>query len=95
MDKGSGIELPSVVMGRKGLKILLGNNAKNVITQSVVWEKPNLNHESVTQLGITITVILIDVPLILVKDKSNAREDSWVTLGGLRCKVESDRRMTL
>jgi hypothetical protein len=35
-------------------------------------------------------VTLIDVPLVLVKDKSNTREDSLVTLGGLRWKLESD-----
>jgi hypothetical protein len=71
-------------MGRKGFKILPDNDAKNVIAQFVVWENPNPNHKCETQLGTPITVTSIDVPLILVKDKSNTREASWVTLGGLR-----------
>jgi hypothetical protein len=69
---------------------LLGNFL-HVIAQSVVWENPNPIHQNcVTQLGTTITVTSIDVPLILVKDKSNTREASRVTLGGLRWKVKSD-----
>jgi hypothetical protein len=57
----------------------------------------------VTQLGTPITVTSIDVPLILVKDKSNTREASWVTLGGLRwekkeleeCPYRSRSRMRM
>jgi hypothetical protein len=49
----------------------------------------------VTQLGTPITVTSIDVPLILVKDKSNTREASQVTLGGLQWEMESDRREPL
>jgi hypothetical protein len=48
----------------------------HVIAQFVVWEKPNPSHKCVTQLGTTITVTSIDIPLILVKDKSNTRESS-------------------
>jgi hypothetical protein len=47
-----------------------------VIAYIVVWENPNPNTKCVTQLGTTINVTLIDVPLILVKDKSNTSEDS-------------------
>jgi hypothetical protein len=64
-------------MGRKGFKILPGNGAKNVIAQFLVWEKPNPNTKCVTQLEITITLTLIDVPLFLVKEKYNTREASW------------------
>jgi hypothetical protein len=53
---------PSVVKGRKGFKILPDND-QNVIAQIVVWENPNPNHKGVTQLGTTITVTSIDVPL--------------------------------
>jgi hypothetical protein len=60
----------------KGFKILPDNNAKNVITQFVVWENPNPSNKCVTQLGTPITVTSIDIPLILVKDKSNTREAS-------------------
>jgi hypothetical protein len=66
--------LPSVIMGRKGFKILPDNDTKNVIALIVVWEKPNPLHVCVTQLGTPITVTSIDVPLVLVKEKSNTRE---------------------
>jgi hypothetical protein len=46
----------------------------------------------VTQLGTPITVTSIDIPLILVKDKSNTREDSWVNLGGLQGGKKGARR---
>ena len=55
-----------------------------IVARFVVWAKPNLGHKCETQLGIPITVTPIDIPLILVKDKSNTREASWVTLGGLQ-----------
>jgi hypothetical protein len=47
-----------------------------VIAQIVVWENPNPNTKCVTQLRTPIIVTSIDVPLILVKDKSNTREAS-------------------
>jgi hypothetical protein len=62
---------------------------KVFIARFVVWENPNPNHKYVTQLGKTILVTSIDVPLILVKDKSNRREASWMTLGGLQWEKKS------
>jgi hypothetical protein len=56
------------------------------ITKAIAWAKPNPNNKCVTQLRIPITVTSIDTPLILVKDKSNTREDSRVTLRGLQGK---------
>jgi hypothetical protein len=53
------------------------------ITFFVVWAKPNPRNKCVTQLGTPITVTSIDIPLILVTDKSNTREASRVTIGGL------------
>jgi hypothetical protein len=50
----------------------------------VVWENPNPSNKCVTQLGTPITVTSIDIPLVLVMDKSNTREASRVTLGGLQ-----------
>jgi hypothetical protein len=44
---------------------------------------PTKFNESVTQLGTPITITSIYVSLILVKVKSNTREDSWVNLGEL------------
>jgi hypothetical protein len=55
----------------------------SVITQIVLWTNTNPKTKCVTQLGTTITVTSIDVPLVLVKDKSNTREAFGVTLGGL------------
>jgi hypothetical protein len=57
--------------------------SNDVIAQLVVWENPNPDHKCETQLGTPIIVTSIDVPLVLVKDKSNTREASQVTLGGL------------
>jgi hypothetical protein len=57
-------------------KISSKDKRELVIAQFVVWENPNPSHKCVTQLGTTITVTSIDVPLILVKDKSNTREAS-------------------
>ena len=65
-----------------------------VIAQFVVREKPNPNHKRVTQLGTPITVTSIDIPLILVMDKSNTREASWVTLGGLQGERERAKGTT-
>jgi hypothetical protein len=64
---------------------------KNVIAQFVVWENPNPRNKCETQLGTPITVTSIDIPLVLVKDKSNTREASQVTLGD--CKEKPRRRM--
>jgi hypothetical protein len=80
---------------QKGFKILPNNDAKNVIAQFVVWENPNPNNKCVTQLGTPITVTSIDIPLILVKDKSNTREASRVTLGGLQREKQGARRTPL
>jgi len=52
----------------------------HVIAQFVVWAKPNPNNKCVTQLGTPITVTSIDAPLVLVKDKSNTSEASWVRI---------------
>jgi hypothetical protein len=68
---------PSVIKGKKGFKILPNNETKNVITQFVVWENPNPCHKCEIQLGTSTTVTSIDIPLILVKERSNTREDSW------------------
>jgi hypothetical protein len=57
---------------------------KLVIAQFVVWAKGNPSNKCVTQLGTPITITSIDIPLVLVIDKSNTREASWVTLGGLQ-----------
>jgi hypothetical protein len=53
--------------------------------------------------GTPITVTSIDIPLVLVKDKSNTREASRVTLGGLdgrskeleECPYRSRSRMEM
>jgi hypothetical protein len=71
---------------QKGFKILSSNNTKNFISRFVVRENPNPNNKRVTQLGTTITVTSIDIPLVLVMDKSNIREASRVTLEGLQGK---------
>jgi hypothetical protein len=55
-----------------------------VIAQFVVWENPNPSNRCETQLGTPITVTSIDIPLLLVMEKSNTREVSRVTLGGLQ-----------
>jgi hypothetical protein len=59
------------------------------------WENPNPSNKCVTQLGTPITVTSIDIPLILVKDKSNTREASRVTLGGLQGEKQGARRTPL
>jgi len=66
-----------------------------VITQNVALENPNRIHKCVTQMGVPITVTLIDTPVILVKDKSNTRDASRVNLGGLQWDMESDKRVPL
>jgi hypothetical protein len=80
---------------RKDSKSSPDNDTKNVIAQILVWENPNPSNKCVTQLGTPITVTSIDIPLVLVKDKSNTREDSWVTLGGLQGEKKGDRRIPL
>ena len=77
------------------LMLIIKNRTRCVITQFLVWAKPNPSHKCVTQLGTTITITIIYFPLILVKDKSNTREASRVTLGGLRWKVKIDLRIPL
>jgi hypothetical protein len=66
------------------------NGAKNVIAHIVVWENPNPSNKCETQLGITIIVTSIDIPLVLVMDKSNTMEASRVTLGGLQEKIQGE-----
>jgi hypothetical protein len=61
-----------------------------LILYVVVWEKPNPSNKCVTQLGTPITVTSIDIPLVLMKDKSNTREASWVTLGGLQGRSQGE-----
>ena len=83
VDKNKSYPLPTEIMPstslstifylHKGVHSLLYNH---FIAQSIVWENPKPIHGCVTQLGTTIIVTLIDVPLILVKHKSNTREAS-------------------
>jgi hypothetical protein len=95
MGKGFGIGLSSVIKGQKGFKILPDNGAKNVIILIVVWENPNPNTKYVTQPRTPIIVTSIDVPFVLVKDKSNTREASSVTLGRLRWDDQRTWRVPL
>jgi hypothetical protein len=84
------------VLGHSNLQhIVQAYSIVYVIAQFVVWENPNPNNKCVTQLGTPINVTSIDVPLILVKDKSNTREASWVTLGGLRWEKQEALRVPL
>jgi hypothetical protein len=66
-----------------------------VIAEFTVWENPNPNNKFVTQLGTPITVTSINVCLVLVKDKSNTREASRVTLRGLQGEKQGARRTPL
>jgi hypothetical protein len=72
----------------------ISNNNKNTlcsfIAQFVVWENPNPSNKCETQLGTPITVTSIDIPLVLVMDKSNTREASRVTLGGLQGRSQGE-----
>jgi hypothetical protein len=68
---------------RKDSKLSLAMTEKNLLHNLYFGKIPTKSNESVTQLGKPITITSIYVPLILVKVKSNTREDSWVTLGGL------------
>jgi hypothetical protein len=51
-------------------------NFGSVVTQFVAWENPNPSSKCETQLGTPITVTSIDIPLVLVKEKSNTKEAS-------------------
>jgi hypothetical protein len=69
------------------LVFMSGPTLGSVIARFVVRENPNPNNKHVTQLRTPITVASIDIPLVLVMDKSNTREASRVTSRG--CKGTS------
>jgi hypothetical protein len=69
-------------------------NDRIVIAQFVVWENPNPSDECEKQLRTLITVTSIDIPLVLVMDKSTTREASRVTLGGLQGRSQREGRKT-
>jgi hypothetical protein len=75
LDKNEALDLVEFPNGRKAIG--------SVITQTLVWKNPKPNTKCVTQVRTPIIFTLIDVPLILVEDKSNTMEASWMTLGGI------------